>query len=68
MLEQVQKYVSDLALGDTADEKKLAPLLRNSKIWGIDLYEYDMASQVLGYFNELMAGKGAVRATLEKYV
>ena len=47
---------------------KLAPILRNEKIFGVDLYEAGLAEQVTAYFVEMTAGPGAVRETLEKYV
>ncbi len=37
-------------------------------IWGVDLFETGLADTVSGYFKELIAGPGAVRKTLEKYV
>ncbi len=68
MTEQVQKYTSDMKLGEAVDEKQLAPLLRNSKIWGVDLYDAGLASCVIGYLNELNAHPHAIRETLQKYV
>ena len=38
------------------------------KIFGVDLYEIKMTEKVYSCFCELIAGKGAVRATLKKYV
>ena len=38
------------------------------QIFGVDLYEAGLADMVVGYLKELTAGKGAVRATLKKYV
>ena len=32
------------------------------------LYECGLAEKVIGYFKELIAGPGAVRATLKKYI
>ncbi len=49
-------------------EETLRPLLENSKIFGVDLYEAGLAEQVCGYFQEMIAGPGAVRRTLERYV
>jgi len=61
--------VADIKLGDTIDAHEvLKPLLENTKIWGVDLYEIGMADKVCNYFCEMIAGKGAVRATLNKYV
>ena len=69
MLETVCPVVADIKLGAPIDAHEvLKPLLTNTKIWGFDLYEINMADKVCNYFNELIAGKGAVRKTLEKYV
>lgn len=68
LLESVCPYVADLKLGAAFDAKTvLAPVLKNRKIWGVDLYEVKMADIVCEYFTELTAGTGAVRATLKKY-
>lgn len=68
LLETVRPYVADVKLGDTVEEEALKPILENAKIFGVNLYDVDMAETVLGYFNEMIAGAGAVRATLKKYV
>ena len=46
----------------------MKPLLADAKIWGVNLYEVGMAEKVAGYLKEMIAGPGAVRATLKKYV
>ncbi len=69
LLKEVCPYVADIKLGQEADvETALKPVLSNSKIFGIDLYEAGLAELVCGYFREMTAGVGAVRRTLEKYV
>lgn len=68
VLETVRPYVADIKLGDDINaEEVLRPILEDQKIFGVDLYKLGMASTVCNYFKELIAGKGAVRATLEKY-
>lgn len=69
LLETVCPYVADIKLGTPGDyEAALKPVLENDKIFGVNLYEAGLADKVLGYFNELIAGPGAIRATLKKYV
>jgi len=69
LLDTVCPYVAGFELGKEADvEAALKPVLENAKIFGVNLYEVGMADKVCGYFSELIAGKGAVRATLKKYV
>ena len=46
----------------------LQPILSNDKIFAVNLYEVGLGETVENYFKELVAGPGAVRATLEKYV
>ena len=68
LLADSQTYVADMKLGEQPDCEKLRGLLSNAEIFGVDLYEAGLAERVCGYFTELCAGKGAVRATLKKYV
>ncbi len=69
MLSEVCPLVADIKLGDGKESiSKIEPILKNSKIWGVDLYEVGLADTVANYFLELIAGTGAVEATLEKYV
>ncbi len=82
LLDTVCPYVAGIKLGaaagkaenadgsteeETDVEAALKPILENAKIFGVNLYEVGMAGQVCGYFKELVAGPGAVRATLKKY-
>ncbi len=69
LLDTVCPYVADLKLGEECDvEAKVKPILENDKIFGVNLYEAGMAEAVCGYLKEMLAGPGAVRATLKKYV
>ena len=69
LLSEVCPYVEGIKLGESVDaETILKPVLSNSKIFGVDLYEVGMAELVCSYFRELIAGPGAVCKTLEKYV
>lgn len=69
MLAEVQEYVKDIKLGDTTISKDtLKPILSNDKIFAVDLYQVGLGKKVEDMFLELIAGKGAVRATLKKYL
>ena len=69
LLAALTPILSEVKLGqDTDAETLLAPILSNAQIFGVDLCEAHMASKVCSYFTEMIAGSGAVRATLEKYV
>lgn len=68
LLETVCPVVAGIRLGDTDVEETIRPLLTNRAIFGVDLYEAGLAGLTVQYFKELIAGVGAVRATLKKYV
>ena len=46
----------------------LQPVLSDAKIFGVDLYEAGLGEYVESIFSELIAGKGAVRAALQKHL
>lgn len=66
LMDQVRPCVDGIALGGKADREKLMPLLKNEKIFGSDLEKIGMADRVLDLFDKLIAGKGAVRATMKE--
>ena len=68
LLDTVCPVVSGIKLGDTDVEETIKPLLTNKAIFGVDLYEVGLAELTVQYFTELIAGPGAIRATLKKYV
>lgn len=69
LLETVCPYVAGFELGKEADvEAALKPVLENAAIFGVNLYEVGMAEAVCKHFAEMIAGVGAVRETLKKYV
>ena len=68
LLATVTPYMADIKIGDTVSAEKLEPLLVNTEIFGVNLFEIGMAEQVVSYFNEMIAETGAIRKTLQKYV
>ena len=69
LLQTVCPYVASISLGDNVNaDELLAPILSDERIFGVNLYDVDMAALVCKYFTEMIAGKGAIKATLEKYV
>lgn len=70
MLETLQAQLASVKLGqpETATEGMLRPILSNRAIFGADLYEAGLAGKVTEYLKQMLAGPGAVRATLEKLV
>ncbi len=67
-LEEAQEYLKDITVGMMGPFPALETLLKDESIWGVNLPEIGMADLVLSYFAELIAGKGAIRKTLIKYV
>jgi fructuronate reductase len=55
-----------LQLGDKGPYN-LKPILSNTVVFGIDLYEAEIADKVEEYFAELISAPGTVEGTLQKY-
>ncbi|MBO5503484.1 MAG: mannitol dehydrogenase family protein, partial [Lachnospiraceae bacterium] len=70
MGEEMQAYMqSNFRLGHPEEVgDKLRPILTNANIFGIDLYEAGLGEKIEEMFREEIAGAGAVRATLKKYL
>lgn len=47
---------------------QLRPILENDIIWGVNLYAAGLGEKIEAIFREQLAGPGAVRATLKKYL
>ena len=43
-------------------------LLSDADIFGVNLYDVGLGEKVEGYLRDMLAGNGAVRATLQKYL
>jgi len=68
LLEKVVPMVEDIKIGDSDVHSKLEKLFGDASIFGVNLYEAGLGELAEKYFVELIAGKGAVRETLKKYV
>ncbi|MDR3248108.1 MAG: mannitol dehydrogenase family protein [Treponema sp.] len=69
LLTSLQAELAGIKLGEPATAAgKLRNILSNSKIFAVNLYEAGLGEKIESYFAELLAGKGAVRKTLGKYV
>ena len=68
----VEGFKAGLSAGEAVDVAEiktvLQPVLTNEKIFGVNLEAVGMADAVCKYLGEMLAGKGAVRATLKKYL
>ena len=69
LLEELQAIVAPLEVGKVdQDYSCLHSLYSRKDVFGLDLYEAGLGEQIENMVKELYAGKGAVRATLHKYV
>ena len=68
MLEKMVPLVENIKIGDVDVHSKLEKLFSDASIFGVNLYEVGLGEQTEKYFVELIAGKGAIRETLRKYV
>ena len=71
LLAELQARVADLKLGAAdadAVHAAAAPILSNTEIFTLDLYKAGLGEKIEGYLLEMLAGPGAVRATIHKYL
>ena len=69
MLETLQNQLSGVKLGNPSSaEGKLAPILSNQVLFGVDLIQVGLGDKIQIMVGELLAGPGAVRKTLKKYL
>ncbi len=68
MLETLQTLLTGVILGSpaTASDDILRPILSNSALFGVDLCQAGLAGKIGGMLREMLAGPGAVRATLRR--
>ncbi len=66
MLEEAQRIMAGIHLGDTVRAEQIRPLVTNAAIFGVDLEQAGLAEAVLENLNRLNAGPGAVRRTLRE--
>ena len=69
MLDELRQALAGVKLGDPAScEGKLAPILKNPVLFGVDLYAVGLGDKVEQLVREELQGPGAVRATLRKHL
>ncbi|WP_125604890.1 mannitol dehydrogenase family protein [Lapidilactobacillus bayanensis] len=65
LLATLQSYVADIKLGADVDvHQHLQPILSNKQIFGFNLYEIGLGEKVEQLFAQMIAGQGAVVATI----
>lgn len=69
MLETLQQQLAGIELGKPASVgDKLRPILSNEAVFAADLVANGLADKIETMFGKLIAGPGAVRATLQEYL
>lgn len=69
LLEEVLPIANQLSLEEEQDVASIIePLLKNEKIFGLDLTETVLGDKVVAYVTALTNGKGAIRKTLHEAV
>ncbi|MCL2130716.1 MAG: mannitol dehydrogenase family protein, partial [Treponema sp.] len=69
LYDSLKPLIAGIKLGDGGPFHSIVePLLGDKRIFGVNLYEAGLGELVEKYFEELIAGKGAVEAALKKYL
>lgn len=69
LAEELKAIVSQIPIGNPEMlTDQIRPVLSNVNVFGVDLYEAGVGEKIEALFKEEIAGKGAVRATLKKYL
>lgn len=69
MKEEIGEQLSDIEIGKSETLRdQLKPILSNERLFFTDLYKAGVGEKIETMFREMIAGTGAVRATIHKYV
>lgn len=69
MKEEIQRQLGGIRVGQPETLRdQLKPLLSNERLFFIDLYAAGVGEKIEGMFREMIAGPGAIKATVHKYV
>ena len=69
MNEEIQEQFKDIVVGKPETLKEqLKPILSNERLFYTDLYKDGVGEKIENMFREMIAGLGAVKATIHKYV
>ena len=69
MNEELQEQFKDIVVGKPETfTDQLRPILSNERLFFTDLYKDGVGEKIEGMFREMIAGPGAVKATIHKYV
>ena len=66
---EIPEMLKDVVIGQPDSlTDQLRPILSNERIFFTDLYKAGIGEKIEGMFREMIAGKGAVAATVHKYM
>lgn len=69
LLDSLQTAISQVKLGEPQSvQNSLQSILANEELFGVNLYQIGLGDKIEGFFQEMIAGNGAVRNTLQKYL
>lgn len=69
MNEEIQEQLKDIVVGQPETfTDQLRPILSNERLFFINLYKAGVGEKVENMFREMIAGPGAIKATIHKYV
>lgn len=69
LLAELQKQLAPITLGYSGSVHEFVePILSNEQIFGSNLYTIGLGAKIETYFTEMLAGPGAIRQTLKKYL
>lgn len=69
MLEEIREQLKDVIIGQPETFKdQLKPILSNERIFFTDIYQAGLGEKIETMFREMLAGSGAVKETVHKYV
>lgn len=67
-IKELSAQMNGFEIGSVLETGSVKKLLHNEELFGVDLYKYNLATKVLGMFNEMSCEKGSIRITLNKYL
>lgn len=69
MAPQLQDHLAGIRLGEPEScTEQLRPILSNAALFGVDLYAAGLGERTEEMFRSMLAGPGAVRSTLRRYL
>lgn len=69
MNEEIQEQLKDIVAGQPESfTDQLKPILSNERIFFVDIYQTGLGEKIETMFCEMLAGPGAIKATVHKYI